>query len=628
MKNIKKITAAVLTALAVLCLFTTGAFALTENGYTYTVTDGKATVTGYDDTGVPSLTVPDTLGGYPVAAIGQEAFKGFGSLVKVTLPQSVETIGQWAFHNCASLSAVEFEENSRLRTIELSAFLNCSGLEYIEIPEGAKTIGRTAFAGASLKKIVIPSTIETINDVSLTDRDTISGEGVIIIFGGTDEQWASVVENSDNAGLSKFRNVKWYADGALYENDYFNEDMQIAPPASPEKEHYTFAGWCKKGTQTVVTSFGKPSAQGDEFEAKFDIITYTASLIVDGGVWKTIGYTCLDTALNLPAVPAKEGHTGSWSDYTLVYSPEGTKIYAQYKINTYTASFTCGGSTTQVPVIFGQVIPVPEVDEREGYDFTWSPEVPATMPASDLAFTGSYTPKKYIAVFMAEGVKVKEVTYQHGQKSLPESEIPKVPEKTGYTGSWETPSLTPGGTTVNAVYKINSYTLTFAADGFTQSEVYEYNAPVTAPVMPEKSGCEFRWKNVPARMPANDLTVSGAYVSLCTLSINGNTGSRTIDYGEDLHLSVRCPVVPDGAKIVWSASDGNKGEGREFATGNLTSGVTVTVKLVDSDGNIIKDADGNDLVSEEKVEVNGGFFKIIISFFKNLFKADRTVVQK
>ena len=144
MKNIKKITAAVLTALAVLCLFTTGAFALTENGYTYTVTDGKATVTGYDDTGAVSLTVPDTLGGYPVAAIGQEAFKGFGSLVKVTLPQSVETIGQWAFHNCASLSAVEFEENSRLRTIELSAFLNCSGLEYIEIPEGAKSIGRTA----------------------------------------------------------------------------------------------------------------------------------------------------------------------------------------------------------------------------------------------------------------------------------------------------------------------------------------------------------------------------------------------------------------------------------------------------------------------------------------------------
>ena len=29
-----------------------------------------------------------------------------------------------------------------------------------------------------------------------------------------------------------------------------------------------------------------------------------------------------------------------------------------------------------------------------------------------------------------------------------------------------------------------------------------------------------------------------------------------------------------------------------------------------------------------QVEVNGGFFKIIISFFKNLFKADRTVVQK
>ena len=49
-------------------------------------------------------------------------------------------------------------------------------------------------------------------------------------------------------------------------------------------------------------------------------IAYTATLMVDGKVYKTILYTAETKKLNLPAVPEKDGYTGKWSDYTLDFS--------------------------------------------------------------------------------------------------------------------------------------------------------------------------------------------------------------------------------------------------------------------------------------------------------------------
>ena len=54
--------------------------------------------------------------------------------------------------------------------------------------------------------------------------------------------------------------------------------------------------------------------------------------------------------------------------------------------------------------------------------------------------------------------------------------------------------------------------------------------------------------------------------------------------------------------------------------GTLKEDKTVTLKLIGKDNKIIK---GN-----EETTDNGGFFKIIIWFFKNLFKASLTVYQK
>ena len=45
----------------------------TSGDYTYTVTDGEASITGYNGTG-GDVTIPSTLDGYPVVSIERSAF--------------------------------------------------------------------------------------------------------------------------------------------------------------------------------------------------------------------------------------------------------------------------------------------------------------------------------------------------------------------------------------------------------------------------------------------------------------------------------------------------------------------------------------------------------------------------
>ena len=71
--------------------------------WTYSVSNGKASVgIGSWSSAIPvgttgTLTIPTTLGGYPVTSIGSSAFSGCSGLTSVTIPSSVTSIGSNAF---------------------------------------------------------------------------------------------------------------------------------------------------------------------------------------------------------------------------------------------------------------------------------------------------------------------------------------------------------------------------------------------------------------------------------------------------------------------------------------------------------------------------------------------------
>ena len=75
------------------------------------------------------LNVPSTLNGKTVSAIGGSAFRNNTKLTKVTLPESIKSIGDSAFMGCTAL--VSFEAAS-LESIPAGAFANCTALTEVK----------------------------------------------------------------------------------------------------------------------------------------------------------------------------------------------------------------------------------------------------------------------------------------------------------------------------------------------------------------------------------------------------------------------------------------------------------------------------------------------------------------
>lgn len=129
-----------------LCLTLAFAGAETEGDFLYTVQDGKAKITGY--TGSASvLTVPDTLGGYPVTAIGAAAFKNCTALTELILPEGVTEIRRNAFEGCVALAGVQFPES--LRRIDDYAFKACPSLAEMRFYDELEFANLYAFYGCS-----------------------------------------------------------------------------------------------------------------------------------------------------------------------------------------------------------------------------------------------------------------------------------------------------------------------------------------------------------------------------------------------------------------------------------------------------------------------------------------------
>jgi len=137
-------------------------FADQDSDYTYTVSNGEATITKYNGAG-GVITIPSALGGYTTVAIGYQAFYYCTSLTSVTIPDSVITIGYQAFHSCTSLISITIPNN--VTSIGDNAFAYCSSLKSVTIGDNVTTIGQQAFYSCtSLTSVTIGKNVTTIGD--------------------------------------------------------------------------------------------------------------------------------------------------------------------------------------------------------------------------------------------------------------------------------------------------------------------------------------------------------------------------------------------------------------------------------------------------------------------------------
>lgn len=75
-----------------------------KSEYEYTIENGTVTITSYTGNGI-DVTVPATIDGMPVVAIGEEAFSGL-QIRSVIIPSGVKEIGWFAFSACTVLESV------------------------------------------------------------------------------------------------------------------------------------------------------------------------------------------------------------------------------------------------------------------------------------------------------------------------------------------------------------------------------------------------------------------------------------------------------------------------------------------------------------------------------------------
>ena len=106
----------------------------------------------YNCTNLKSITLPES-----IVSIGEYAFRKSG-LTEVVIPDNVKSIGASAFAECSGLVSVSLPRN--LSLIRMNTFWNCTGLQSVTFPEDLETIGTFAFAKCtSLKKVDLPATL-------------------------------------------------------------------------------------------------------------------------------------------------------------------------------------------------------------------------------------------------------------------------------------------------------------------------------------------------------------------------------------------------------------------------------------------------------------------------------------
>lgn len=94
--------------------------------------------------------------------IPKNCFSGCSALTTVTLPDTIETIGAYAFSGCNKLTRVVITENSALSTIGRSAFEYCynfvaiaydSQSDTFVVPASVKSVGDYAFKNTAIKNL-------------------------------------------------------------------------------------------------------------------------------------------------------------------------------------------------------------------------------------------------------------------------------------------------------------------------------------------------------------------------------------------------------------------------------------------------------------------------------------------
>lgn len=386
----------------------------------------------------------------------------------------------------------------------------------------------------------------------------------------------------------------------------FGSSKSVSAPAK--------TGYTTPSAQTVV--FDSTSAKTITFT--YPIVNYTISYNLNGGSvsGNPSSYNIESAAITLKN-PSKTGNTfKGWTGsngttaQTSVSIPSGSignKSYtANWNVNSYTATFNGNGGSagTSITKPYGSQLGTLPTSSRTGYTFRgWftaasgGTQITATttMPASNVTYYAQWTANTYTVNYNANGGTGTTASSSHTYgtaKALTTNGF----SRTGYTFlGWSTSpsattatytngqsvsnlSSTNGGTvTLYAVWKVNSYTLTFNPNGGTVSETSRkvaQGSPLGKLPVPTRPGYIFNgWfaysyggtqYTESSIMGSSDLTIYACWTQKTTTLIDGPSFNSTLlsMLGNCTKISFTSTSIPSNkistAKIVSNSNSTNK----------------------------------------------------------------------
>ena len=201
---------------------------------------------------------------------------------------------------------------------------------------------------------------------------------------------------------------------------------------NPTKTGYDFAGWKLNGVgeAMMTVTIAQGSTGHLAYTATWTPTVYNIVYTMDGGTATPANPTTytIETESFTLNNPTKTGHTfKGWKqngegdammEVTIAQGSTGHLAYtATWQVNKYTITFDSNEGSAVDPITqdYGTTVTAPDDPTKTGYDFAgWTPALPATMPAENIAVTANWTVKTYTVSITGTGVTADNMNPKYG----------------------------------------------------------------------------------------------------------------------------------------------------------------------------------------------------------------------
>ena len=322
-----------------------------KNNFWVEETEGGIKIIGYDDS-EEKVTIPSTLGGLPMVAIGTSAFTECNTVKEVTIPDSVMLLenGDYYggnFYSCNSLEKLTLGKG--ISQIPSYMASNCINLKEVVINGNIKTIGSRAFSGCqSLTNINLPDSLESIGTWAFNRCNNLSSitipDKTATIEAGAFIYCEKLTDLTFGSGLTSL-------DGQAFA--YCNGLETVSIPDKTKTIGAAAFTYCKKLTSITfgsgLTSLGGGALAWCE-SLKTVSIPEGLTTIDSGGVF--LGDPALSKVVIPKSVTSITSNIFDLSPKTNIYGIKGS--YAQTYAQKYSIPFVeqgAGGDPTDEPGI-------------------------------------------------------------------------------------------------------------------------------------------------------------------------------------------------------------------------------------------------------------------------------------